>query len=83
MNDPAAREVLLRNSLLGDHQPLYWGSGNFHHSIDLLVAWLPLWVDALATAAEKSDVEARMRLRILEIGLPKITLDELHEQGIG
>jgi hypothetical protein len=66
------------------YRHLYQINATFHDQINLLANLLPLWVDGIAEAAEETDREIKARYeQIMRFGTPQITLDELHEQGIG
>jgi hypothetical protein len=56
--------ALTRALIVGRNQ-LYQQSAEFHHAIDTLVAWLPLWIEALADQAERQQEIAVERARLL------------------
>lgn len=54
----------LITGLVGPYAHLFHTSASFHNNIEQLAKMLPMWVEAMATAAEKQD--AAMKLAIEE-----------------
>jgi hypothetical protein len=65
MSEAEAHRDLIRG-LAYKHRHLYETSPEFHQQIDLLAALLPAWVDGLAVAAEKVELEREMLRRTME-----------------
>ena len=62
--DYASEAAELRSALVPiRHSNLYATSASFHHSIELLTSWLPLWIDAMARAADEYEVAAATAIR--------------------
>lgn len=65
-------------ALLGDrpeHLRAYRTSGSFHHTIDQLAAWLPIWVDGMAVACQLADERQAQQAELLKRDLFGCTYD--------
>lgn len=63
--DSQRPDVILAG-LVGPHGHLYRTSPSFHDAVDRLSQLLPLWIDAIATQAVKTDAEIDQRRRFTE-----------------
>jgi hypothetical protein len=67
--DPSFPVDRLRGALLctPEHRQLYLENARFHHDIDMLARWLPMWIGVMATETRRAaEVDKLVAARLAE-----------------
>jgi len=76
--DPTFPVDRIRGALLctPEHRQLYLENARFHHDIDFLAAWLPMWIDVMATETRRAaEVDKLVAARLAEARPPLETFE--------